>query len=61
MQVSEHHRIIGIRANGERDIRGSNLGKETAEAVRAAALESGQFVNVILERQPLRGEGGIAN
>jgi hypothetical protein len=48
---SAKYRVIGVRANGQRELRAGDLGKETAEAVREAAMKSGLFVRVFVERQ----------
>jgi len=56
MKPRELYRVIGLRADGMRDVRASNLGKETAEAVQALAQKSGLFVRVMIEKQA-REEG----
>jgi hypothetical protein len=48
------YRVVVVHDDGHREIRASNLGRQTAEAVRDAAMKSGRFVRVSVERHVMR-------
>jgi hypothetical protein len=54
--MNARYRVVCVRGDGHREVYASNLGKDTAEAVRDAALKSGRFVRVVVERQASRNE-----
>jgi hypothetical protein len=54
--MNARYRVVCVRGDGHREVHASNLGKETAEAVRDAAMKSGCFVRVVIERQATRNE-----
>jgi hypothetical protein len=48
------YRVVVVHDDGHREIRASNLGRETADAVRDAAIKSGRFVRVAVERHVVK-------
>jgi len=46
------YRVVGIRRDGTRDVRSSNLFKVTAEAVQVALLAERRYKRVVVEREP---------
>ena len=50
-QPGLRYRVVGIRADGSRDARYSNLSWQTAEEVKIAMTRSGFYHGVIVEDQ----------
>jgi hypothetical protein len=46
------YRVVGIRRDGTREVRSSNLFKATAEAVQVALLAEHRYKRVVVEREP---------
>ncbi|MBI3861907.1 MAG: hypothetical protein HY290_08415 [Planctomycetia bacterium] len=54
------YRVIGIGSNGTREVCATNVGIETAEAIRHALLESRRYVSVLIEQQSQEPPGSHA-
>jgi hypothetical protein len=54
------YRVVGVRADGTRHMRASNVTLGTAEAIQAAARKAGEFVRVVIEN-PAAGSNGSAD
>jgi len=52
MAAQARFRVVGIRRNGTRDVRSTNLTWPTAEVVQIALREIGYYRRVVIEPQP---------
>ena len=51
------YRVVGIRADGARDVRASNLLKATAESLKALMKSWSEYERVVVEPEPQTKDG----
>lgn len=52
MDPTERFRVVGIHADGRREIRATSLGIGTAETVKSAIEAERKYASVVIEKMP---------